>query len=72
MTPIKDSEKLLESPVFLRQLVETYLQEYLEQEMAVHLGALPYERTEDRTGHRNGYPGGIPVGQAEATQHPSR
>jgi len=55
MTHVNDSEKQLESPAFLRQLVETYLQEYLEQEVAVHLGALPYERTEDRTGHRNGY-----------------
>jgi len=54
MTLIKDSEKQLESPDFLRHLVQTYLQEYLEQEMAVHLGALPYERTEGRRGHRNG------------------
>ena len=54
MTHIKDSEKQLESPDFLRQLVQTYLQEYLEQEMAVHLRALPYERTEGRRGHRNG------------------
>lgn len=30
MTRIKDSEKQLESPDFLRQLVQTYLQEYLE------------------------------------------
>ena len=54
MTRIKDSEKQLESPDFLRHLVQTYLQEYLEQEMAVHLGALPYERTEGRRGYRNG------------------
>jgi len=31
------------------------LQEYLEQEMAHHLGAQPYERTQRRRGHRNGY-----------------
>ena len=55
MTRVNDSEKQLESPAFLRQMVETYLQEYLEQEVSVHLGALPYERTEGRTGHRNGY-----------------
>ena len=35
--------------------MQTYLQEYLEQEVADHLGALPYERTESRQGHRNGY-----------------
>ncbi len=55
MTHSKGNEKQLESPDFLRQLVQTYLQEYLEQEVAVHLGALPYERTEGRRGHRNGY-----------------
>lgn len=55
MTQTKSNDKQLESPDFLRRLVETCLQEYLEQEMAHHLGALPYERTEDRTGHRNGY-----------------
>ena len=54
MTQTKSNKKQLESPAFLRQLVETYLQEYLEQEMAVHLRALPYERTENRRGHRNG------------------
>jgi putative transposase len=54
MTRIKDNEKQLESPDFLRQLVQTYLQEYLEQEVTRHLGALPYERTEGRRGHRNG------------------
>ncbi len=54
----KNSEKQLEKPDFLRQsvwppdrLVQTYLQEYLEQEVACHLGALPYERTQHRRGH---------------------
>ncbi len=54
MTQIKNNHNKLESPDFLRHLVEAFMQEYLEQEMAVHLGALPYERTEDRRGHRNG------------------
>ena len=54
MTQSKSNNKRLERPDFLRQLVQTYLQEYLGQEVAVHLGALPYERTEDRRGHRNG------------------
>ena len=55
MTHSKNSEKQLEKPDFLRQLVQTYLQEYLEQEVACHLGALPYECTQNRRGHRNGY-----------------
>ena len=55
MTQSNSNEKHLENPDFLRQLVQTYLQEYLEQEMVHHLGALPYERTEDRRGYRNGY-----------------
>ena len=55
MTQPKNNDKQLESPDFLRQLVQTYLHEYLEQEVAVHLGALPYERIDDRRGHRNGY-----------------
>ena len=50
MTQSNSNEKHLESPVRqladLRQLVQTHLQEYLEQEMVHHLGALPYERTE--------------------------
>jgi len=72
MTQTKSNHKQLESPDFLRQLVQTYLQEYLEQEMAIHLGALPYERTESRQGHRNGYPGGIPLGQAPPAEYTSR
>jgi transposase-like protein len=55
MTHSKGNEKQLESPDFLRLLAQTYLQEYLEQEVAVHLGALPYELTDNRSGHRNGY-----------------
>ena len=62
MTHSKNSEKQQEKADFFpngslreRQLMQTYLQEYLEQEMACHLGALPYERTQHRRGHRNGY-----------------
>ena len=49
------NDKLVDNPSFLKQLVQTLLQEYLEQEVAAHLGAEPYERTPERTGHRNGY-----------------
>ncbi|MBA7551539.1 IS256 family transposase ISCARN68 [subsurface metagenome] len=55
MTLTKDNDKQLESPDFLRHLMQVCLQEYLEQEVTCHLGALPYERTDERRGHRNGY-----------------
>jgi len=40
---------------FLRSLVQTFLQEYLEAEIAEHLGAGKHERVSSRSGHRNGY-----------------
>ena len=55
MTQRKDTNKKLNDSDFLKQMVGTYLQEYLEQEMSHHLNALPYERTGTRLGHRNGY-----------------
>lgn len=55
MTHVKNTNKEIDNPEFLRGLVQQYLQEYLEQEVALHIGALPYERTDDRRGHRNGY-----------------
>ena len=47
-------DKILDNPSFMKQLVQTFLQEYLEQEVTAHLGAEPYERTPERNGHRNG------------------
>lgn len=55
MTQEKNTPKRIDNPEFLKQLAQTYLQAYLEQEMARFLGALPYERTDTRKGHRNGY-----------------
>jgi transposase-like protein len=46
---------LLEDPGFLKEIVERVLQELLEAEMTEHVGAAPYERSENRTGHRNGH-----------------
>ena len=46
---------LLDDPGFLREIVERVLQELLETEMTEHIGAAPYERTENRNGHRNGH-----------------
>ncbi len=46
---------LLDDPAFLKEIVERVLQELLEAEMTEHIGAAPYERTENRKGQRNGY-----------------
>jgi len=55
MTRSKNTNKETDNPEFLKEIVQQYLQEYLEQEVALHVGALPYERTDGRRGHRNGY-----------------
>tara|TARA_B000000460_G_scaffold151430_1_gene106935 strand:- start:58 stop:222 length:165 start_codon:yes stop_codon:yes gene_type:complete len=54
MTRSKSTNKNLNDADFLKQVVGTYLQEYLDQEMSHHLNALPYERTEIRRGHPKG------------------
>ena len=54
MTQRKDTNKKLNDSDFLKQMVGTYLQEYLEQEMSHHLNALPYERTGTRLGLMHG------------------
>lgn len=46
---------LTDEPDFLRQMVETVIQEILETEMTAHIGAAPYERSKNRKGQRNGY-----------------
>ena len=46
---------LLDDPTFLKEIVERVLQELLEAEMTEHIGAAPYERSENRKGHRNGH-----------------
>jgi putative transposase len=48
-------EVLLDDPSFLREIVERVVQQILEAEMSEHIGAAPYERTDERTGQRNGY-----------------
>jgi putative transposase len=48
-------EALLDDAGFLKAIVERVLQEVLEAEMSEHVGAAPYERTENRKGHRNGH-----------------
>jgi putative transposase len=46
---------LLDDPAFLKEIVERVVQQILEAEMSEHIGAAPYERTENRKGQRNGY-----------------
>ena len=41
MTQRKDTKKKLNNSDFLKQMLGTYLQEYLEQEMSHHLNTLP-------------------------------
>jgi putative transposase len=53
--PVQVEEILLNDPDFLKEIVREVLQQVLEAEMTQHIGAAPYERTEDRRGHRNGY-----------------
>ena len=48
-------EVLLDEPGFLREIVERVVQQILEAEMTEHIGAAPYQRTENRAGQRNGY-----------------
>lgn len=48
-------EVLLDDPNFLKELVQRVLQQVLETQMTEHIGAAPYQRTEDRKGQRNGY-----------------
>jgi transposase-like protein len=46
---------LLDDPGFLREIVEMVIQQLLELEMTEHIGAAPYERSDQRRGQRNGY-----------------
>ncbi len=62
MTQLKDSalsarlrEALVDQPDFLRDTVQSTLQRLLEEEIALHLNADSFERTEERRGYRNGY-----------------
>ncbi len=46
---------LTDDPSFLEEIVQNALQQILEAEMTQHVGAAPYERTDERRGQRNGY-----------------
>jgi putative transposase len=51
----KVQEALLDDKDFLRHIVKTFCQNLLENEMADHLQAETYQRTDERRGYRNGY-----------------
>lgn len=61
MTQVNDSQRSLEIQAlvndrdFLKQLLQSFLQQHLESEITEYLQAAPYERAEQRKGHRNGY-----------------
>lgn len=50
----KSSQRLFVDKDALRSSVESLVRSILEEEVARHLGAQPYERTRGRRGHRNG------------------
>lgn len=50
----KSSQRLFVDKDALRSSVEALVRSVLEEEVARHLGAQPYERTRGRRGHRNG------------------
>jgi len=51
---IQDVEGLFVTPDVLKELVQIAVQHALQAQVEHHLGAQPYERTEERKGHRNG------------------
>lgn len=61
MTQVNDSQRsheiqaLVNDSDFLKNLLQSFLQEHLESEITEFLQAAPYERAENRKGHRNGY-----------------
>lgn len=61
MTHVNDSQRsgeiqaLVNDSDFLKELLQSFLQEHLESEIAEFLQAAPYERAEQRRGYRNGY-----------------
>ncbi|NCQ11956.1 MAG: IS256 family transposase [Bacteroidetes bacterium] len=52
-------EIFLNDSDFLKEVVRTALQKFLDNEMSEHLSAVPYERSEERSGYRNGSYGRI-------------
>jgi putative transposase len=51
----KIQDALINEKDFLKNIIQRFCQDMLEEEMKEHLGAGKYERSENRSGHRNGY-----------------
>jgi len=48
-------DALVNEKDFLKNIIQKFCSDLLEEEMEEHLGAKKYQRSENRTGHRNGY-----------------
>jgi len=48
-------DSLVNEKDFLKEIIQDYCQDLLEEQMRQHIGAKKYQRAEDRSGHRNGY-----------------
>ena len=48
-------EVLLNNKDFFLEVVTSFCQDILDKQMAEHIGAAKYQRTDSRKGHRNGY-----------------
>lgn len=48
-------DALVNEKDFLKNIVEDFCQNLLEEQMRKHIGAEKYQRAKDRSGHRNGY-----------------
>ncbi len=48
-------DALVNEKDFLKEIIQDYCQNLLEEQMIEHIGAEKYQRVEDRSGHRNGY-----------------
>jgi putative transposase len=52
---VKFQDALIDEKDFLKNIVQKFCQDILEEEMKTHLGAAKYERSAQRCGQRNGY-----------------
>ena len=48
-------DALVNEKDFLKEIIQDYCQNLLEEQMIEHIGAEKYQKVEDRSGHRNGY-----------------
>ena len=55
LTGKQEQSSLIDSEGFIKGILQTALQEFLEAEMTEFIGAEKHERTDERTGQRNGY-----------------